>query len=343
MIRSFPQQLADAYNISQKTELKRIHNNVEIIVTIGMGGSGICGPILSASAHNNVRLPILSFRSYSVPKYINERCLVFAISYSGNTIETLVSLKELISAGHKNIILISSGGLIEDISKRYNLDYIKIPPGMPPRASLGYLLVPVIVSLGKLGLFIRYDETIDEIIRETESLKKEVDIDITTEGNIAKKTALEICGKLLVIYGAGEAMEVVAERWAGQVQENAKTLTFSRGFPELCHNQTIGWEDTANIAKHCAIISLEGEWEKGPMVDQREAFLEIVGEKVKNIIRLKLPGGGGLASIIRAIYLGDYVSIYLAGLNNVDACAIGGINKIKYRISQWIERYDILG
>jgi len=340
-IQLFPKQLKEAYNLSKNASLKDITCDLELIATIGMGGSGICGHILSTSAHRNVSLPILSFRGYSVPDYINERCIVFAVSYSGNTIETLVALKKLLEIGHKNIICISSGGLMEEISKKYNLDFIKIPRGMPPRASLGYLLIPIIVSLGRFGIFDKYNKMIDEIMKEVVALKEEIDINIPTERNIAKKTAIEIKGKLPIIYGAGEAMEVVAERWAGQLQENAKTLTFSRGFPELCHNQTIGWEDASDIAKNCVIISLEGAWEVGPIVDQRDAFLEIANNKVKCILRLKLPGDGGLASIIRAIYLGDYVSIYLASLNEVDPCAIGGINKIKEKTSKWIDKFNI--
>jgi len=343
MIQSFSEQIKKAYHLSKNVNLKKYPENIDYIVTIGMGGSGICGHILSTSAQKNVNLPILSFRSYNAPEYINERYLIFAVSYSGNTLETLVALKKLLERGHRNIICISSGGLMEKISEKYNLDFIKIPGGMPPRASLGYLFIPISVSLGRLGVFNRYEETIGEIIKEIEKLKKDVDIDILTERNIAKKTATKVMGKLPIIYGAGESMEVVAERWAGQIQENAKTLAFSRGFPELCHNQTIGLEDASDIAKNCAIISLDGDWEQGPIVDQRNAFLEIAGEKVKSILRLKLQGDGGLASIIRAIYLGDYVSIYLASLNNVDPCAIGGINRIKDRISPWIDKYNLLG
>lgn len=342
MTLSFPEQLEEAYQIAEKQELIKINHRPSSIATIGMGGSGICGNIVATSAIENIKMPVFSFRDYTVPEYIDDKCLVFAISYSGNTIETLTSLKALLDRSLRNIITISSGGILEQVSQKFNLPHIKIPAGRPPRASLGYLLIPIIVSLGKLGLFNLYEDTIKEVIKEVEALRTDVNADIPVENNIAKDVAIQIKGKLPIVYGTGEAMGVVAERWAGQFQENAKVLTFNRTFPELCHNQAIGWEDASGITDKCVVISLEGEWEKGAKVEQRGALLDIVKGKGIPVLHINITGDGGLPAIIRAIYLGDFISIYLSALNNVDPCSIGGINSVKERIAPYIDKLNLL-
>jgi glucose/mannose-6-phosphate isomerase len=256
---------------------------------------------------------------------------VFAVSYSGNTIETLSSLKGVFDAGC-DVVVLTSGGVLGDIAKKRDLTLIEIQGGRPPRASLGYLLVPLGVVMERLGFYDGFNEEVDTAVDRMGELYTGYCFDVLLEENPAKKLAVELAGWLPVVYGSNGILDICAERWVGQLQENSKLLAFYLSFPELCHNQSIGWVDSSGMAEDIVVLPLIGEWENDAISEQRDALLEIAQESGARVNRIEVSGNGGLVSALECLYLADYTSIYLAMLNSADPTAIGSIDLIKERV-----------
>ncbi len=62
------------------------------------------------------------------------------------------------------IFCISSGGALLKYAKKHKVPYLQVPGGMPPRAALPYMLVPLLVFMEKAGLVKGVTEELDEAI-----------------------------------------------------------------------------------------------------------------------------------------------------------------------------------
>ena len=121
------------------------------IVVAGLGGSAIGGDLLKDWAKTQLAVPIEVSREYKLPAYANKKTLVFITSYSGDTEETLGSFLDALKRKCM-IYCISSGGALLKYAKKLKLPYLQVPGGMPPRAALPYMLLPLLVYMEKAGL-----------------------------------------------------------------------------------------------------------------------------------------------------------------------------------------------
>src|ERR1044072_2008798 len=128
-------------------------DDVENVVVLGMGGSAVAGDILVNAAGPFMPVPALTFRSYNVPAFVGEGSLVFALSFSGDTEETVEAVTEAALAGAK-IVAITSGGELARLAEAWEVPIVRIPAGIPqPRCGLGALAIPALAVLEDIGLF----------------------------------------------------------------------------------------------------------------------------------------------------------------------------------------------
>ena len=187
------------------------------IAVCGMGGSGVSGYILKDLIDS---IPVFVFQSYNLPRFIDSKTLVFVISYSGNTAETISMYKQAKARGAKTVI-IASGGILGQ-----ERGVIKIPGGLEPREAIGYLFFPMWKVLGK-------------------SAGKEV-IDTVNSVVDDKGIGRKLHGKIPVIY-ANFGFYSVALRWKQQINEDSKRLAVADVFPEINHNEIEARFDNAKI------------------------------------------------------------------------------------------------
>ena len=236
LIAGFTDQLSKALSIAQHYQFKLAKNTqITNVLIIGLGGSGIGGTIVQNYVFDKTDLPVFVSKAYTLPKFTNKNTLVIACSYSGNTEETIYSLKDAISLGCP-IVTITSGGKVADMANENNLDCIKIPAGFPPRSCLGYSLTQFLNIFAYFGLINNdFKDHIKDAITllntEEEHIKKE-----------AEDIAKIIAHKTPVIYIENN-MEGVAIRWRQQFNENGKTLAWHHVIPEMNHNELVGWRD----------------------------------------------------------------------------------------------------
>ena len=328
-ILGFPDQLEDANRIASDRQLGLSHNGISNICLTGMGGSGISGEVIACCLADKLSIPFLVNRHYSLPNFVQENSLVFVSSYSGNTEETLSSYEEAHRRGAK-IICITSGGELAERARANKHPVFSIPSGYLPRAALGYLSVPLLYGLHYAGLI---SGPGPEISETTTLLRKLAEKYHPSAGNnAAKQISRTLQGKVPLVYAAAPNLAIVV-RWRGQLAENSKVLAFSNVFPELNHNEIMGWGPLDSVNKHFQIIYLKDRADHAKIRKRMDVTKVILEEQTAPVVEVESQGESLLARMFSLIFLGDMVSIYLAALNQVDPSPIGHIDYLKSKLT----------
>ncbi len=222
------------------------------IVVAGMGGSGIGGDLLKDWAKTQLSVPIEVNREYKLPAYANKKTLVFITSYSGDTEESLGSFLDALKRKCM-IYCVSSGGALLKYAEKHKVPYLQVPSGMPPRAALPYMLVPLLIYLEKAGLVKGVKEELNETFDLLEKICEHNSPLKSINDNFAKTLAQNIGETVPVIYGFG-FYRSVAQRFKQQFNENSKSAAKWEFFPELNHNEIVGWEGRGEQCKCFSVI-----------------------------------------------------------------------------------------
>ena len=301
-----------------------VNDDIKSIVVVGMGGSAISGDILRTIYAKEAKVPIIVNRSYTIPGFVDEHTLVFVMSYSGNTAETLSSYEEAVKKG-AHIITISSGGKLEELSTTNGHTHIKIPSGIQPRCALPYLLVPAIVLLNATSLAPRIEfdflPTLGEYIRVLfpESLE---------ENNVAKQMAGHLLGNLIFLYGP-LSVEPSLRRFSTQINENTETHAFWNVFPELCHNEIVAWSNSVLENEKFIVLFRDKSQESSGLQKQIDLSQSLVLEEEATVLEIELREENPVLNLLFSIILGDLVSIYMAILRGIDPSPVSIIQKLK--------------
>ena len=133
------QQVLEEYSI--KVDKKSFNN----VVISGMGGSALAAAL--AQSWPGFKVPFVISRDYSIPQFLDDKSLFIASSYSGNTEETLTALASAEETG-ATIVIISSGGKLEEIAKEKSYTFAKLPGGLQPRHATLYGLKALVEITG---------------------------------------------------------------------------------------------------------------------------------------------------------------------------------------------------
>ncbi|MDI6826093.1 MAG: bifunctional phosphoglucose/phosphomannose isomerase [Candidatus Aenigmarchaeota archaeon] len=327
IIKKYPEMYLDAVKKAEKTDIP--YYKFDKIIVCGVGGSAICGDLLRDLLKNRISVPIDVCRDYHLPAYVDENTLTFCISYSGNTEETLSQFVEAVEKKCK-IIGITSGGKLKEWCGKFNLPCILIPTGYQPRIALPYLFFTMIACLQKLRS-INLQKEIDETI---ELLKR-----IKTDS--IKKLALSMKDSTIVIYSSDE-FSGVAKRVKTQINENSKMPAKYDFFPELDHNEIVGYQNE-RLNKNSFVLILRDKDEQEEIKARIEITKDLIKDKVKGIEEIWTEGKSKLARMMFLVFLGDILSYELAVLNNVDPEQTENIailkNKLKEKLNL-VERLE---
>ncbi len=330
----FPGQLREAAQIGREFAPPRAFRNPRQIVLSGMGGSAVAGDFLARLCEHRLAAPFLVNRTYHIPAFVGRDTLFIASSHSGDTEETLSAATAALRR-EARIICIATGGKLRDFASRHagrRVAMLEIPqtdPPMPPRAALGYSLIPLVRAFETLGLYPGAGRQIAEAISLLEHLRDRVSPDVPTEHNAAKQLARDLHGRIPWVQGTVGIMSAAAYRWRTQFNENSKMLAYSSEYPELNHNEVIGWEKAERLRDVVEVVILRSpadHWRVRARVDITKK--KLVAPKAR-VHLIEAEGRSPLAQLLWTVYLGDWASLYLAFLNGVDPAAIESINVLK--------------
>jgi glucose/mannose-6-phosphate isomerase len=250
------------------------HDDIENVVVLGMGGSGIAGDVMREVAGPFMPVPVVVHKGYGMPNFISDSSLVFAVSFSGNTEETLEAVSEASGAG-AHIVAVSNGGELAAMAEEWAIPHVPIADGIPmPRAGIGAVSIPPLVLLERVGLFPGASSWIDASIAQLRRRRDQ----LVAESNPAKALARRIGRELPIVYGGGGLGAAAALRWKNQFNENAKVASFWNQIPELCHNELCGWGQHGDVTRQVfRVVNLRHDFEH-PQIMRR---FDLVNEKVR--------------------------------------------------------------
>ncbi|HHT62692.1 MAG: bifunctional phosphoglucose/phosphomannose isomerase [Bacillota bacterium] len=330
-LAGLPQQCREGVKIAREQEISFPRFTFNNVVVTGLGGSAIGGDFLRVYAGQKCRIPVAVNRDYRLPLFVGENTLVLAVSYSGNTEETLAAYDEARNKGAA-LVALTSGGKLAEKAKNDGNPLITIPGGLQPRAATGYLFIPTLIILHKLGLVPDVSEGLDDMISTLESVGRKNTPDMHQAKNPAKQLAKMFYNKIPVIWGVSGTTETAAMRWKGQINENSKALAYYNILPELNHNEIVGTEVPEQLLKEIELVVLRSE-DDHPRVQKRiEITKEIIGERVSGFTEIWGEGKSLLARMFSLTYLGDYTSVYLALLYGIDPSPVHLITQLKNKL-----------
>ncbi len=325
----------ESVELVMQTELPK-KMTPRLIMILGMGGSGIGGEILRDWFRDDFSIPIEVCSDYILPAYANENTMVFAVSHSGNTEETLTAFVNAVQR-RCVVMTITSGGHLLSLSRRLQLPCLVIPKHFPPRVALPYTFFPLPIVLNRMGVVSNVLEEIEETIRNLRKVSEENSPVNPAEENPAKKLALELEGTIPFVYGFRE-YGAVAHRLKTQLNENSKVPSSYNVFPELNHNETVGWEASENLTKNFSVILIRDRHEPSEVKHRIEMTKMHALKKAHKVLEIYATGKTKLARMFSVLHIGDLVSVYLAILRNVDPTPVATISKIKTEMKK---KFDI--
>ncbi|UCC68248.1 MAG: bifunctional phosphoglucose/phosphomannose isomerase [Armatimonadota bacterium] len=330
----FPSQLAEAAEIGRTFAALAELRAPRQIVLAGMGGSAVAGDFLVGLCEKRARVPFVVCRNYHIPAFVGPETLFIASSHSGDTEETLAATSAALRRG-ADILCITTGGKLRQFAQRHrekSVRLLQIPrtyPSMPPRAALGYSLIPLVYALELVGAYPGAGRQVRESIALLARQRNQLAPDVPTPQNPAKRLAKSLFGKIPWVQGTVGPMSAAAYRWRCQFNENSKTLAYSSEYPELNHNEVVGWELAERFAGLIEVVVLRSPddyWRNRERVSITEH--KLIGPKAPVHV-IEAEGRSPLAQLMWVVYLGDFTSLYLAFLNGVDPAAMDSINILK--------------
>jgi glucose/mannose-6-phosphate isomerase len=331
-IAELPEQFGDAIEVASRCALPEEYAACDAIVILGLGGSAIGGDLVKRLVEGECRVPMLVHRQYDLPAFVDERTLVVASSYSGNTEEVLSAFGKALDRGARPLA-ITTGGELARRCREQNLPLITFDYEAQPRAALGYSLAILLEVLRQLNYVRDMSEDLQQAVETMEALQAEIGIEVPEEQNAAKQLARRLEGRLPVIYAAGHLSEV-ARRWKCQINENSKGWAVWEALPELNHNAVVGYEFPAAMPSIARVVMLQSDLYSPRLRLRMEVTGEILSDKGIPQETIMVQGSSPLAQVMWSIHLGDYVSYYLAALRGVDPSPVKTIAYLKERLAQ---------
>ena len=328
LIEDFPIQIEDALCALKKQGSKRHDEKANGfqpsgVLILGMGGSGIGGAFAASILRKSSTIPILTTADYNIPGWVNNETLVIACSNSGNTEETLKAASDAFNR-NANVACVTSGGKLEEFALANELPLVKIPAGFPPRSQFGHSFLSLAWTLERFGIFPK------QLYLEFEASAESLSLNASNVKERAETISDLIYGKNIHIYSDTDT-ECVAIRWRQQFNENSKLLVNSHVFPELNHNELVGW--AAGSEKDVVIIIRTTEDSERTKV-RMDLSAEIIQEMGADVIFIDANGESRIHQFMDLVFLGDYISLLLAEKQEVDPVEIENIIRLKSKLSE---------
>lgn len=324
MIENFPNQLKEALEIGEKAIINKGNYDIQNVVILGMGGSALAGDFVRDFVSKEAKVPVIVSKGYLAPGFIGKNSLVIITSYSGNTEETLRAY-EGIQDSEAKIVCITSGGKLQEIAKDNNYDLIVLPnENSSARACLGYSIVEQLYVMVKFGLikehYIKSVRTAIDIIKFN---MDEIQI-------LANKIAKKIHTKTTIVYTT-TAYQSVALRLKQQINENDKMHSWVGIVPEMNHNELAAWN---NEKKETAVVYFRPKVEIDRNTLRIDINKKIISPYCDTIIDIFAKGKTQVEQALYFVHVGDWISYYIAQLNNIDSTDVKAIKYLKTELAK---------
>ncbi len=341
-LERFPDQCEEAIKIANDIFKEKISSTIpeyrdkKRVVVCGVGGSAAGGDILRDYSYKKVNIPIVINKDYELPAYADSQSLVFVNSYSGNTEETLSSFLHALER-KCSIVTITSGGKLYELSEKNKIPCLKIPQGMPPRATFAYLFFPMLIILQKLGYVQIESGEIQETIKMLEELKGRSK-DSKKSGDNLTIGLLDKLQNSIPLILTSEMFKGCAWRLKSQLNENSKILAYCNTIPEINHNEIEALSQNLPYSKSVFLLLLRDRFESLRLKKRIDITIRVVRDNIDGIFEIYSEGEYILTRMLSLLHKGDWLSIQLAKRKKIDPIPTPKIDLIKKELGQYKEQ-----
>jgi glucose/mannose-6-phosphate isomerase len=319
VLKAFPRQFAKGDKLAAHIEIPR---PVERALISGMGGSSLIGDIIPTAYHTFISkpFPIEVSRDYRLHPGLDKRTLVFHISFSGNTEETISALEHAMELDCANVVM-TSGGQLEQMALDAELPLIKLEKeseNFQPRMSVGYMFGAISRVLNICGMM----SALRNRLGELEQFLLSCDFE-----SLASEAAEQVSGRIPIIISNPLYGESVARIIKIKFNENAKISSYWNTVPEMNHNEMIGY---THAVGNYAFIFVRDPLAYPRILKRMDIMERLLGEVDGNtVIHLDLLGSNPMQRVFYGILWGDYVSYALAMQAGIDPTPVPMVEEFK--------------
>jgi glucose/mannose-6-phosphate isomerase len=313
-VESFPEFMNSQLQVSPPTRRSSSGSVFRSIVFMGMGGSASAGDLVLDWLSNKVPVPAIVHRDPTLPRFVGSNSLFVALSYSGETSETLAAFREARKRG-ANLVAIGTGGKLQKLCEELEVSFVGVQPAPAPRAALGQMVVAIASVLHSRGIIQDPENEIKLAIRELGRMRNKIQRQVPLSQNPAKRLAESLKGHLPVIFSF-RRMASVARRFKNQLAENSKMFAKYSLLPEAGHNEVEAWSNQRFPLSPIFIRdNSESEFER-IMLESFRSTITKASRVTPTQVRLK--AGTRLGGLLSPVLYLDFVSVYLASLKGLD-------------------------
>jgi len=326
LIASFPDQLTAAATSMASQALPSTAPEHTNILVLGMGGSGIGGRFLSGLLADAAQVPVTSCHDYTIPSWVSASTVVMACSYSGNTEETLAALGMAMKKGAQ-VRALTSGGKLGARASEHGWPVLTVPGGHPPRSQFGWAVTGLLHHFAALG---HTPSDQRDVLADIETAAEALRTDRDAIVKLADRWADLLTHKTPMLYGDA-ALEPVLIRWRQQLNENAKRLCNHHVFPEMNHNELVGWESGDDSI---AALFLHTPEDHPRTAERMRLCKEIFRDAGASVEEVHAVGATRLQRWMHLVHLGDWLSLLMAEKTDVDPVDIRHIDYLKGELAK---------
>lgn len=320
IILKSPDQIRHSIEVNKNV---RISGDFDSIILAGMGGSGHPGDLLNALGLTN--LPLTVYRSYGLPRIYGKKPLVIASSYSGNTEESITAYQSAKQKGY-GLAVNTAGGKLEEYAKADKAPLIKIDyAGFQPRHTLNASVTGLATALANSNLA---QDISADLLRIADVLDKK----IPSLENAGKELAQKLKNSVPV-FTSSNALAFAAKNFKIQTNENAKTPAFWNEFPELNHNEMVGFSNPNQDYSGKFHVVILRDADDNP---RTKARMDVTKELYESwgvaVTEFAVEGRTLAEKIFYAVSFGLWTTYYLALEYGTDPVPVAGVENFKKKL-----------
>lgn len=313
-IKNFPSQ----FSWEPKIEGGTILTKPARCVVLGMGGSHLSADLLRDA---RPALDIIVRSSYGLPQMADadlRKCFFVAMSYSGNTEETIDACEEAVRR-NLPVFAVSTGGTLLELAKLRRIPYIKLPDtGIQPRMALGFMLKALLVAIGD-----------EKDLKEVTKLSNTLDV-LRAEAE-GKALAKKLKGAVPLIWASANH-QALARVWKIKLNEGGKIPAFSNVFPELNHNEMAGFDRapaTRALSDAICPVILTDQADHPRIARRMEVTRGLLQKRGLAVENVPLEGASVWEKIFSSLLTADWTGYYLAEGYGVDPEQVPMVEEFK--------------
>lgn len=330
-LQKLSEQVRQIYQEAQDLKIPSNYKNVNNILVLGMGGSALGAHIFKTLFAQDLKIPVEIVNDYKLPKFVNDKTLVIASSYSGSTEEVLTGVQQAKRMQAK-ILCISAGGKLAKYAKKNNLSALIFStennPSNQPRMELGYSIIGQLLLLNQIELLKISKNKISLIIKTLAYYDSQFSALISAKDNLAKQLAL-FTNDSSIWYVASEHLSGNAHVAANQMNENAKRFGGYYILPELNHHLLEGINSPQNNKNNLLFVFFESKLYHTRNQKRYKITKKVLDKNDINYFTYSCQEKDKLAQMCEVLVFSSYVSFYSAVLQEIDPSPIPWVDYFK--------------